>query len=68
VNGLVGSLADGRVLLTLAVLAGLGVGVVGSSLARLVGHPVPDNSVLAVAGGLLGVLAVFLGHVAWHAR
>jgi hypothetical protein len=68
VNDLVGTLAGGRVLLTLATLVGVAVVVGGSSLARLFGVPVPDTSVFAVAGVLLGLLAVFAGHVAWHAR
>jgi VIT1/CCC1 family predicted Fe2+/Mn2+ transporter len=67
-SDLVGPLADGRVLLTVAALVGVVFVAVGSYLTRLVGVPVPDTSIFAVAGVLLGLVTVLVGHVAWHAR
>lgn len=67
-SDLVDPLADGRVLLTVAALVGVVFVAVGSYLTRLVGVPVPDTSIFAVAGVLFGLVRVLVGHVAWHAR
>ena len=64
---LIGPLLEGRVLLALAVLAGVALATVGRYLLLLVGLPVPDTAVLAVGSIVAGLGLVFLGHVAWYA-
>jgi len=68
VTDLLGPLSEGRVLVTLAVLLGVGFVALAAAVARVANVPVPDTPVLALVGIAAGFGVMFAAHAAWHAR
>ena len=69
-DSLVGPLSEGKAVLQLAVIVGALATAGIWALATVLGGPLPSSPgpFVFVSAFVLGIVFVFLGHVAWHYR